>query len=97
MTTAAEGLQTARDLLVRKGWTQGAFYRGGKHCAVGALPENSAGAMDYLIRASIALYPERTRPSACPIVSLNDHPKTKLNDVLAVFDYAIVRAKEDDA
>src|SRR6266511_3925063 len=38
MTTAAEGLQMARDLLVRKGWTQGAFYRGGKHYTVNTLP-----------------------------------------------------------
>ena len=47
----------------------------------------------YLNRAATRLFPERGERTA----SVNDHPETTFQDVMAVFDDAILLAKEAEA
>lgn len=102
MKTVAEALTEARELLDKKGWTQGAYARDAngdevlyyskdacKFCARGALFKACGNDALYLL-ASDAL--DKFIPNALTVI-WNDDPGRTKEDVLAVFTAAIEASK----
>lgn len=99
--TPVEKLQAARDYLIENGWHQGgvgprdpltAERTGEERCIIGAHWEvcdrqslSSKPALRYIARIEPG------------IIAFNDDPSTTFNDVMNLFDEAILLAKEAEA
>lgn len=108
--SAVEILQEARDYLMAHGWTQLVSEdTHGKVCVMGALDKAVQGPTEaavFLNRAADRLFPERYQLArfyhdegqstsyTCAAASINDHPKTTFNDVMGIYDEALLLAKE---
>jgi hypothetical protein len=95
-------LTKARNLIIKKGWCQGAFYNGKGYCAYGAISAVASSGKDYFVTE------ERKRGAAKTLASCittrkssdyrgniyhyNDAPARKKSQVVALFDRAIKKA-----
>ena len=108
--TVTEIFQAGRDRLVERGFCKNALVDDeGRVCAMGAIadatPEHKMGhprlwgEAEVWSRADKILCEFAPRVSGnwwSDIVAYNNHPDTTINDVLQVFDDAILAAKERD-
>lgn len=97
-------LKKARKLIAKKEkWTKGSYhdYSNGAFCAIGALREADGpgeyAAYKALGFAVTSLHPKTAaaRSAQDPesvVITFNDRKKTKHEDVLAIFDFAIENA-----
>ncbi len=98
MNKATRLLQDARDLIDHPDkWTKGTLYDQGRYCMLGAIQQAEAStkqrvgsnhiARNRLLETGIAMFPSI---SFRGIASINDHPDTTHDDILAMFDKAIL-------
>lgn len=100
--TEVEILQAGRTTLLECEWGKAS---GGamppphpQKCAITALPsQNDIWGSEAYEAASNRLTRTSRVMTDLPIHEFNDLPETSLNDVLAVYDEAILQAKEDEA
>ena len=104
MSEIVDLLESARGLLMRSSWVGHApDVELNEHCTVTPLDyaenaniETIDTANRYLDYAAFKLFPERSKfGEYLAAVNVNDHGATQFNDVMAVYDEAIRRAKED--
>lgn len=90
-------LEKARGLL-EKGWVQGRGYDvdvDGNicYCAVSAWQRADPRSGEWLLTPALglllSLVPEAPKSHLTPVAAFNDNPKTKKEDVLALYDWAI--------
>lgn len=103
-----ECLRLARDKLMEDGWHQGSYHEGKRHCALGAI-KITLSDMAYPHRDSLAeqatkylvmAIPKDWKPSTedtrmlANVPRFNDDPTTTFNDVIALFEDAMLLVKE---
>jgi hypothetical protein len=94
--TVVDQLKTARRRIARK-WGQGAYYKDGAYCAVGALEPTG----DYVERyapdafglLSAIVAPDENVPMSGHVIQWNDQPQRTKAEVLEAFDVAIAHAE----
>ena len=100
--TALELLQKARENLMTYGWCKDNSYESqtGRACALGAMEATReaeeflklAVPYDFRIKHKAAHRPGQQQKMV--VAAYNDDPKTTFNDIVALYDDAILIAKE---
>ena len=101
---ASEVLTEARRRLLEDGWIQGKYQDDNGLCAAGAVLVSQGHAavfndMHWRENPALNLLQELcpSTPSRAGLTFWNDDPKTTFNDVMELFDKAIIVAKSREA